>query len=47
VLFERPSFGKNSLGGKVDYLWGGKFEYSELYNINIWSDLIEPRYVNG
>jgi hypothetical protein len=47
VLFERPSFGKNDLGGKVDYLWGGKFEYCELYNMDTWPDLIEPRFVNG
>jgi hypothetical protein len=47
VLFERPSFGKNDLGGKVDYLWGGKFEFCELFNMDTWPDLIEPRYVKG
>jgi hypothetical protein len=47
VLFERPSFGKNDLGGKVDYLWGGKFDFCELFNLDMWPDLIEPRYEKG
>lgn len=38
VLFENPSFGKDNLGGLVDYLWGGEYYYSELFNIDWWSE---------
>lgn len=44
VLFERPSFGKTDLGGLVDFLWGGKFDFRELFNLDTESSLIEPRY---
>lgn len=44
MLFERPSFGKNDLGGIVDFLWGGKFDFQELFDINTCSGLILPRF---
>lgn len=43
VLFERPSFGKDDLGGLVDFLWGGCYNYEELFNIDTWPIDIEPR----
>lgn len=46
VIFERPSFGKSDLGGKVDCLWGGKFSFHDLFNMSVWPALIEPRFVN-
>jgi hypothetical protein len=44
VLFERASFGKNDLGGLVDFLWGGKFDFRELFNISTCGELILPRF---
>ena len=43
VLFEQPSFGKDDLGGLVDYLWGGSYTFDQLFNIDSWVDYLEPR----
>ena len=36
VIFEKPAFGKVDLGGLCTNLWGGKFRFKELLNIDCW-----------
>lgn len=36
VIFDKPSFGKTDLGGLCSNLWGAKFRFKELLNIETW-----------
>ena len=36
VIFSKPSFGKNDLNGLCTNLWGGKFRYKDLMNLDTW-----------
>ncbi len=48
VLFENPSFGKSSLKGLCDNLWGGKFNFRDLFNVSAgWWKYIDKRRKAG
>ncbi len=43
VIFEKPSFGKGDLNGLCDNLWGGKFRYKDLMNLDTWAKCFRER----
>lgn len=43
VIFDKPSFGKTDLGGLCSNLWGGKFRFKELLNIELWPEFFRER----
>ncbi len=43
VIFEKLSFGKTDLGGLCSNLWGGKFRFKELLNIELWPKYFKKR----
>lgn len=43
VIFEKPSCGKTDLGGLCTNLWGGKFRFKQLLNIELWPKYFRER----
>ena len=43
VMFEKPSFGKTDLGGLCSNLWGGKFRFKEILNLDFWPKYFRER----
>lgn len=43
VIFEKSSFGKNDLSGLCSNLWGAKFRFKDLLNLETWPEMFKER----